>query len=134
MGSFPLQYGDLRNLLKGCEAKRIQLTLVEFLSFAAKIASGMEFMESKRYIHMDLAARNCLVGAENLVKVADFGLTQRLADGEDTWKAPAMMKMPIKWSAIECLDDRLFSIASDVWSFGIVIWEIFRYIISLLSP
>lgn len=77
-------------------------------------------------VHMDLAARNCLVAEGNLVKVADFGLTRKLPDDQDYWQADHVMKLPVKWCAIESLDDRVFSQGSDVWAFGVVMWEIAR--------
>lgn len=122
-----LRYGDLRNVLKAAVAKNITLTLWEQLKLCLGVASGMAFIASKRMIHMDLAARNCLVGDSNSVKIADFGLTRPLDEGKDHWQSDVVMKLPVKWCSIEALDDRIFSEQSDVWAFGVVLWETMSY-------
>lgn len=95
------------------------------LYMATQISSAMEYLEKKNFIHRDLAARNCLVGENHLVKVADFGLS-RLMTG-DTYTAHAGAKFPIKWTAPESLAYNKFSIKSDVWAFGVLLWEIATY-------
>lgn len=85
----------------------------------------MSYLETRNYIHRDLAARNCLVGDNNLVKVADFGLARLMRD--DTYTAHAGAKFPIKWTAPEGLAYNKFSTKSDVWAFGVLLWEIATY-------
>lgn len=79
-----LEYGDLRSVLEACKAKAVKLHPAEQLKILGDIAGGMAYMASQRLVHIDLAARNCLLGRDNVVKVADFGMTTELVDGEDT--------------------------------------------------
>ena len=118
------QYGDLRGILLGCKSRQMELTYAEMVNFSAQVAAGMAFIASKNCIHMDLAARNCLVANFSVVKVADFGLSRQLDEGAKVWRSDQVLRLPIKWTALESLDDRVFSEKSDVWSFGILAWEI----------
>ncbi|XP_053328791.1 tyrosine-protein kinase ABL1 isoform X2 [Spea bombifrons] len=115
--------GNLLDYLRDCN--RQEVTAVVLLHMATQISSAMEYLEKKNFIHRDLAARNCLVGENHLVKVADFGLS-RLMTG-DTYTAHAGAKFPIKWTAPESLAYNKFSIKSDVWAFGVLLWEIATY-------
>ncbi|XP_075440684.1 tyrosine-protein kinase ABL1 isoform X2 [Ascaphus truei] len=118
-----MTYGNLLDYLRDCN--RHEVTAVVLLHMATQISSAMEYLEKKNFIHRDLAARNCLVGENHLVKVADFGLS-RLMTG-DTYTAHAGAKFPIKWTAPESLAYNKFSIKSDVWAFGVLLWEIATY-------
>ncbi|PVD31665.1 hypothetical protein C0Q70_07083 [Pomacea canaliculata] len=91
------------------------------ISFAFQVSRGMEFLSSKKCIHRDLAARNILVTEDFILKIADFGLTR---NGE-YYKKRSSGRLPVKWMAPEALFDMRFTMKSDVWSFGVLLWEIF---------
>uniref|UniRef100_A0A1A8G5L7 Tyrosine-protein kinase n=3 Tax=Nothobranchius korthausae TaxID=1143690 RepID=A0A1A8G5L7_9TELE len=118
-----MPHGNLLDYLRDCE--KAEVNAVALLYMATQISSAMEYLEKKNFIHRDLAARNCLVGENHVVKVADFGLS-RLMTG-DTYTAHAGAKFPIKWTAPESLAYNTFSIKSDVWAFGVLLWEIATY-------
>lgn len=119
-----LEYGDLLGILRGTKMSGITLTEAEQLHLSFQPASGLSYMAKKGFLHLDIAARNCLVGKGSVVKVADFGLTRRLPPNSDFWRPQTAIKIPIKWCSIEVLNSQLFSEASDVWSYGVLCWEI----------
>uniref|UniRef100_A0A3B4U7L1 Tyrosine-protein kinase n=1 Tax=Seriola dumerili TaxID=41447 RepID=A0A3B4U7L1_SERDU len=94
------------------------------LGMCLDVSDGMAYLESSNFIHRDLAARNCLVSKNNEVKVSDFGMTRFVLD--DQYTSSQCSKFPVKWSAPEVIKFCKFSSKSDVWSFGVLMWEVYN--------
>eukprot|EP00117_Sycon_ciliatum_P039810 scpid36624/ scgid29356/ Tyrosine-protein kinase BTK; Bruton tyrosine kinase len=113
--------GCLLNFLR--KSRQLQERADILIDMTIQVCNGMKFLEGHKFIHRDLAARNCLVGDKFQVKVGDFGLARYVLDDEYT--ASEGTKFPIKWAAPEVISFAKFSSKSDVWSFGILVWELF---------
>jgi len=111
--------GSLLNYLRTSADK---LSTKALLGMCQDAASGMEYLESKNCIHRDLAARNCLVGDNNIVKISDFGMSR---EEEEYIVSDGLKQIPIKWTAPEALNYGKYTSLCDVWSYGVLSWEIF---------
>ncbi|XP_022111315.1 fibroblast growth factor receptor 1-like [Acanthaster planci] len=119
-----LPYGDLRSYLRTARSQSDSdedaLSSEQLVKFALDVAKGMEHLSKAGVIHRDLAARNILLGDRLIAKVSDFGLSR----GEDIYVQTSRRRVPLRWLAIESLRNQLYTSQSDVWSFGILLWEI----------
>jgi len=108
---------------------RQEFPLPRLCDFAQQICDGMSYLESKRLIHRDLAARNILVFDKAKVKISDFGLSRALGRGKDYYQSnfSINLKLPIAWCAPECINYLKFTSASDIWAYGVTLWELFTY-------
>uniref|UniRef100_A0A672H7E8 Tyrosine-protein kinase n=1 Tax=Salarias fasciatus TaxID=181472 RepID=A0A672H7E8_SALFA len=104
------------------------------LMFAQQICQGMDYLHTKRYVHRDLAARNVLVENDRLVKIGDFGLTKYIPEGEIYYRVREEGASPVYWYAIECLKEGKFSFSSDIWSFGVTLYEVLTHCEPRRSP
>uniref|UniRef100_A0AAV2JCP9 Tyrosine-protein kinase receptor TYRO3 n=1 Tax=Knipowitschia caucasica TaxID=637954 RepID=A0AAV2JCP9_KNICA len=120
-----MKHGDLHTflLLSRLGENPFNLELQTLVCFMLDVARGMEYLSNKNIIHRDLAARNCMLDEDLRVCVADFGLSKRIYSG-DYYRQGSVSKLPVKWIALESLSDNLYTSQSDVWAFGVTMWEV----------
>ncbi|XP_069588056.1 focal adhesion kinase 1 isoform X1 [Ranitomeya imitator] len=114
--------GELRSFL---QVRKYNLDLASLILYAYQLSTALAYLESKRFVHRDIAARNVLVSSSDCVKLGDFGLSRYMEDS--TYYKASKGKLPIKWMAPESINFRRFTSASDVWMFGVCMWEILMY-------
>ncbi|TRY54314.1 hypothetical protein DNTS_021292 [Danionella cerebrum] len=132
-----MKHGDLNKFLRshgpdavlmadGQQSLLVELTQPQMLHIAQQIAAGMVYLASQHFVHRDLATRNCLVGENLLVKIGDFGMSRDVYS-TDYYRVGGHTMLPIRWMPPESIMYRRFTTESDVWSLGVVLWEIFTY-------
>ncbi|XP_041130645.1 ephrin type-B receptor 2-like isoform X1 [Polyodon spathula] len=121
-----MENGSLDSFLRQNDG---QFTVIQLVGMLRGIAAGMKYLSDMNYVHRDLAARNILVNSNLVCKVSDFGLSRFLEDdtSDPTYTSALGGKIPIRWTAPEAIQYRKFTSASDVWSYGIVMWEVMSY-------
>ncbi|KAM9466367.1 tyrosine-protein kinase receptor TYRO3 [Clarias gariepinus] len=120
-----MKHGDLHTflLMSRLGDEPFTLSVQTLVQFMLDVARGMEYLGSKNIIHRDLAARNCMLNENMTVCVADFGLSKKIYSG-DYYRQGSVSKLPVKWIALESLADNVYTTQSDVWAFGVTMWEI----------
>ncbi|KAG8454851.1 hypothetical protein GDO86_001174 [Hymenochirus boettgeri] len=124
-----MAHGDLKSYLRSLRPDaennpgRPAPTLKEMIQMAAEISDGMAYLNAKKFVHRDLAARNCMVAEDYTVKIGDFGMTRDIYE-TDYYRKGGKGLLPVRWMSPESLKDGVFTAFSDVWSFGVVLWEI----------
>uniref|UniRef100_A0A669F3F2 Protein tyrosine kinase 2ab n=1 Tax=Oreochromis niloticus TaxID=8128 RepID=A0A669F3F2_ORENI len=115
-------FGELRSFL---QVRKYSLDLATLILYSYQLSTALAYLESKRFVHRDIAARNVLVSTVDCVKLGDFGLSRYMEDS--SYYKASKGKLPIKWMAPESINFRRFTTASDVWMFGVCMWEILMY-------
>ncbi|KAF7996669.1 hypothetical protein HCN44_002315 [Aphidius gifuensis] len=131
--------GDLNEYLRSCITKNnikyyhnkddnnyIKVSHIDLINISLQIASGMVYLSDRKFVHRDLATRNCLINDNMIVKIADFGLSQKIYL-QDYYKGDEQDAIPVRWMPLESILYNKYTIESDVWAYGVCLWEIFSF-------